>query len=220
MDKVVQEARNIRENLLRNQKLARHIDKGRDYIPISKVGSQKIKLIIIGQDPTVKNEKSRDTIKTVLNLDKQQNSLYNYLSSISKQLGSDIEENVYVTNLLKCFYVAPPATIPGCIREHTVYWIELLRSELASFPEAVVITLGEPVLNALIISGSKKIRDYWGYQGNNQSDVSKFHYSVENNNLLQRRVFPFPHQPSIQKYFYKRYKDDYISFVNNQNVGM
>jgi uracil-DNA glycosylase len=215
MDKVVQLARYIRENLLKNQKLACHIDKDRDYIPIPKVGNQKIKLIIIGQDPTVKNEKSRDTIKTVLNLDKR-NSMYNYLSYIAERLGTNIEQNVYATNLLKCFYVAPPATIPGCVREHTPYWIELLRSELASFPEAVVITLGEPMLDALIINGSKKIRDYWGYQGNNQSNVSKFQYSVENTNLIQRRVFPFPHQPSIQKDFYKRYKDDYISFVNNQ----
>lgn len=213
IEAVICEAKEIRNNVLKNIELAHHLDKQRDYIPAPKVGTEEIKIIIIGQDPTVKNEKSRDKIKTVLNLDSK-NSLYRYLSFIVEKLDCDVEKNVYATNLLKCFYIAPPASIKNVVEEHTPYWIELLKKEIAQYPKAKVITFGEPVLDALITSGSKKVREHWGYQGKNQSDIARFKYCDADNNLLQRQFFPFPHQPSIRKEFYKKYIDDYISFVS------
>jgi hypothetical protein len=210
---IIDEANRIRTVLLMDKELTRYVDPQRAYIPSPKVGSGKIKLIIIGQDPTVKNEKSRDKIKTVLNLDKK-NSLYQYLSSIVEKLGDDVEENVYATNLLKCFYVAPPATIKNLVREHAPYWIELLKKELAQYPEAKIITLGEPVLDALVTNGSKKVREYWGYQGKNQADITKFHYCNANDNLILRKFFPFPHQPSIKKDFYRDTLESYLNFVS------
>lgn len=211
---VTNKAECIRNKLFEDSELAQHIDKQRRYIPIPKVGSGEIEIVIIGQDPTVRREKSRDTIEVVLNLDKQ-NSLYRYVSSIVEKLGYDIERNLYATNLLKCFYVAPPASIPNLVRQHTPYWIELLKAELEQYPNAVVITLGEPVLTSLVTNGSKKVRDYWGYQGKNQANINNFNYCDANNNLLQRDFFPFPHQPSIRKQFYSNYLDEYIQFVDN-----
>lgn len=214
IEAIISEAQRIRSELLLNKELTCNIDPKRECIPVPKVGDGQIKLIIVGQDPTVKNAKSRDAIKTTLNLDKR-NSLYNYLSAISERLGCNIEQNVYATNLLKCFYEVPPATIPNAVKEQTIYWIELLKKEIAQFPNAKIITLGEPVLEALVIAGSKKVREYWGYKGKNQADINNFYYCETSNNPLGRRIFPFPHQPSIRKEFYKRYIDDYIGFVNN-----
>lgn len=212
IEDVIREAKRIRQDLLQNTRLYLHLDQVRDSIPVPKVGSEEIKLVIIGQDPTVKNEKSRDKIKTVLNLDKK-NSLYMYLSSIVEKLGYDIEKNVYATNLIKCFYMAPPASIRNAVRDHTPYWMELLKKEISQYPEAKIITLGEPVLDGLIIRGSKKVKEYWGYKGKNQADMNSFNYCDAANNLLQRRFYPFPHQPSIRKEFYKNYIEKYIEFV-------
>jgi hypothetical protein len=209
---VVREAKTIREKLLNNVDQARYLDLQRDYIPVPKLGSGAIKLVIIGQDPTVKNEASRDAIKTVLNLDKK-NSLYDYLSLIASRLGYDIEQNVYATNLLKCFFVAPPASLGAAVREYTPHWVGLLRKELSSYPDAEVITLGEPVLDALVTDGSRKVRNYWGYGGNNQADIINFRACEADSNLLNRRFLPFPHQPSIRKEFYHRHIEDYISFM-------
>lgn len=212
IDYVTREAEQIRRRLLKDESLARCLDKNRDYIPVPKLGTGEIKLIIVGQDPTVKNEKSRDAVKTVLNLDKR-TSLYEYISYVAKRLGYDIEQNVYATNLLKCFYASPPATIPYAVREHTPYWIDLLKRELAEFPDAKIITLGEPVLAALVTDGSSRVRDYWGYQGSNLANILNFRYCEAANNLLQRRFFPLPHQPSIRKQFYRNYMAHYIAFL-------
>lgn len=212
VDEVIREATLIRGSLIKDSNFARSIDIGRDYIPVPKVGTGDIKLVIVGQDPTVKNEKSRDLIKAVLNLDKK-NSLYEYLSHIASQLGCDIEKNTYATNLLKCFYIAPPATLQNVVREHTPLWIGLLLKELSAYPDAQIITLGEPVLDALVTEGSRKVRDYWGYIGHNLGDKSKYRFCDANNNLLKRRFFPFPHQPSIRKEFYHRYMEEYIRFT-------
>lgn len=213
---ILRRAEEIRKNLLNDEKLAFYLDKERGNIPESKIGNGEIKLFIIGQDPTVKNENSRDKIKVVLNLDKP-NSLKKYINCIVEQLGLDFDKNVYATNLLKCFFMEPPASIKGVkvINEYAPYWIGLLKEELAKYPKAKVITLGQPMLNAIIINGSKNVRDYWGYQGKNQADVTKFKYCDANDNLLQRKFYPFPHQPSIRKEFYKNHLDRYVDWVKS-----
>lgn len=65
-------------------------------------GFGDIRVMILGQDPTVKNAKSREKIKTVLNLDKP-GSLFNYVSKIAKAFGTTVNENVYATNMVKNF---------------------------------------------------------------------------------------------------------------------
>jgi hypothetical protein len=96
----------------------------------------KIRLIVIGQDPTVKNEASRETIETVLNLDKQHSSLYNYISLICEKLGLDLPQHVYFTNYAKNFFTHPSTQIVECNLLHEVsqYWLPLLQEELSIFP--------------------------------------------------------------------------------------
>ena len=65
--------------------------------------AEPVKLIILGQDPTIQNPNSRAKVDVVLNLDKS-NSLRTYISGITRDLGIDIDKNVYATNLLKCFF--------------------------------------------------------------------------------------------------------------------
>jgi uracil DNA glycosylase len=89
------------------------------YVPTDKIPSvfmeadnvTKIRLIVMGQDPTVKNEASRKLIQTVLNLDKPGGSLYKYLSLICERLGLDLCQHVYAINYAKNFFIRPPTQI-------------------------------------------------------------------------------------------------------------
>jgi len=209
---VVARALEIRGALLKDRALSGDLDGSIGHIPKPKLGTGDIRFIILGQDPTVKNEKGRRLITTVLNLDKT-NSLYTYLSMVIVRLGGSLEEHAYATNLLKCFFRVPPAFEAGMIERHLGAWLGLLKTELAAFPKAVVLSLGEPVIQAIVTSGFRKVRDYWGYEGNNRADAGRFSYIRAENNLLGRDVFPLPHQPSVRKVFYSRWMEEYLGFV-------
>ena len=187
-------------------------------LPIPKVfrGTGKIKLVILGQDPTVKNEASRKRIKTVLNLDKN-NSLRRYLVEVCTGLGLDLDENVYATNYFKNFFIKPPTQIDeiDVFTAFAPYWLPILKEEIAEFPEVPLITLGEPLLGAVVrLNASPKVRDYWGYNSGWKVGVTEpFSHLEQDMNVLKRMSFPFPHQPSIQKQFYRERIGWYIDFV-------
>ena len=70
-----------------------------------------------------------------------------------------------------------------------------------------------PILKAIDINGKDiKVRNYWGYTTN------QFSYIKTDDNRLKRPVFPFPHQPSINKRFYKERLKDYILFLKNKSM--
>jgi uracil-DNA glycosylase len=127
----------------------------------------KIKLVIIGQDPTVQNTKSRAQISTVLNLNKD-GSLRRYLSGICSDLGLELDADVYATNLCKCFFKSPPTTIEkqeniNVLTRSISEWLPILEQELAKFPDALVISLGEPLLSTLVRTGyPQQVGYYWG----------------------------------------------------------
>lgn len=174
------------------------------------IGSNDIRLIIIGQDPTVKKIKSRRNIKTTLNLDKK-NALTSYISRICKGLGLSLS-NVYATNLFKYFYTAPPASTMNVLYNHIQPNLELLRKELDAYPSCPIITLGEPLLKLLTNNG-EKVRNYWDYHRNTGTTGYSFLYSIDRFNSLERNFFPFPHQPSMRKKFYNDTFDAYIEYV-------
>jgi hypothetical protein len=173
----------------------------------------------LGQDPTVKNQKSRAKIKTVLNLDRK-GSLHNYLNGICQGLKIDLYKNVYATNYLKNFFIRPPTQI----KEDNVFenfarvWLPLLKEELVQFDNVPIIALGQPVLSIIVReSASKYVRDYWGY--NNDWKTGKtlpFRYIKADDNVLNRVVFPFPHQPSINKKFYCTRLKEYVAFMKQE----
>lgn len=218
-----QKAKEILDSLASHPKLSHFIDY---QLPIPKVyqGIDIIKLIILGQDPTIKNIKNRASVTTVLNLNKPRGSLYNYLSRICIKLDIDLE-NVYATNYLKNFFINSPTRITeiNIFEEFAPYWLPLLREELAQFSQVPIITLGQPLLSAIVYEGtSSLVRDYWGYTLNWKSGEKGTYRCLESDkNILKHVVFPFPHQPSIGKRFYIERFRKYIAFMKRQvNIGV
>lgn len=174
------------------------------------MGKADIKLVVIGQDPTIKNEQQREKIKCTLNLDKA-GALRRYIEEICNGLGIGIE-NVYATNLFKYFYSVPPAKTFDVLKKHLQPNLRLLKKELSVFPSMPIITLGEPLLK-LLVNDKAKVRDYWGYDSNTHASNGIFKFVSDDENRLDRVLFPFCHQPSLRKAFYKDTLVDYIQFV-------
>lgn len=207
----------IFEQMKQDKRLGRYVD-GTLPIPKPYRGSGEIKLIVLGQDPTVKNPKSRRAIRTVLNLDRTC-SIRTYLASLCNGLGIQLTENMYATNLYKNFFIRPPTQITkiDVFQEFIDTWLPLLNDELKPFAGIHVITLGEPILAPLVGNNtSTKVRDYWGYTPEwKAGEVKPFEYIKAADNQLNRIIFPFPHQPSLRKQFYKARMSDYVSFVES-----
>ena len=179
-------------------------------------GSGKIKLLVVGQDPTVHNPKQRKELKVVLLLN-QPGRLRTYLGNICKGLDIDLDENIYATNLLKNFFTVPPDTIrekdPQFFRKAADHWIPLLKEEIEEFENVPILPLGEPVLNCLTKSPDRVlIRNYWGYEGPAQYGWN-FHYIKPIENILSRVVFPFPHIPGLLHKFYRQQMNGYLAFM-------
>lgn len=174
--------------------------------------STEIKLIFLGQDPTVKNEASRKSIEYTLNLDKG-GSLRMYLRGICDAMDLTLE-NVYATNLVKYFYTRPPERTMRVLHAHLPDNLALLKEELAAYPKAKIITLGLPALQ-LLAGESAQVRDFWDYDKRSGISYGGYCKCSAAENKLGRDIFPFPHQPSIIKEFYKIHIEQYINFVKN-----
>lgn len=175
--------------------------------------STEIKLIFLGQDPTVKNEESRKSIEYTLNLDKR-GSLRTYLSGICNAMDLTLE-NVYSTNLVKYFYTLPPERTMHVLHAHLPENLALLKEELAAYPKAKIITLGLPVLQ-LLAGESAQVRDFWDYDKKTRASNGGYCKCMAVDNKLRRDIYPFPHQPSIIKEFYKNHLVEYIGFVSGE----
>lgn len=169
------------------------------------IGSGDIKLIILGQDPTVRNLAQRAKIKCTLNLDNEKGALRLYVERICASLGLSVN-NVYATNVFKYFYTLPPADTIEVLSLHKQPNIRLLEYELSLLGSCPVVTLGEPVLQ-LLCGEECKVRYFWGY------DDAAFHHIAAEENILRRPLFVFPHQPSMRKRFYKDNFDAYLQYM-------
>lgn len=182
---------------------------------------KKVRLIVIGQDPTVKNEASRKNIKTVLNLDKPRGRLYKYTSLICEGLGIDLSQHVYATNYAKNFFISPPTKIKECnlLEEISQYWLPLLQEELSFFPSLPILTLGEPLLKALSIDPKNtSVRWYWGYTPDWVMSKNVFSFMSQDENKLERKLFPFPHEPSLRKRFYRAKLQSYLGYMKSTMI--
>jgi len=99
-------------------------------IPKNFKGVGEIKLILFGQDPTVKNLKSRAKITTVLNLDRN-GHLRRYLEGVCEVMGLKLDENVCATNYFKNFFIKPPTQIEeiNIFEKFTQIWLPFLLEE-------------------------------------------------------------------------------------------
>lgn len=204
----------IKRLLMKDTILKNDIDFSYDFIPPYSIANTiyDIKLIFIGQDPTVRRKESRGQIKYTLNLDKE-NSLKSYLKKVCSILQIDIEKEVYATNLYKCFFKFPPADDETILIRQFKNWSDLLINELKIFDNSIIITLGEPLIKQLIHTEHRKVKFYWDYIGNTKSSC-RFKFIESNENYLQKRIYPIAHQPTWSRNrFYKTYLNDYLDFI-------
>src|SRR5205085_1285588 len=104
----------------------------------------------------------------VLNLNRG-GSLRTYMVNLCHDLHIDLDQHVYATNACKCFFTEKPTTIRNrdgvdVLAETAHFWLPLLADELAHFPNAFIISLGQPVLEMLIQPEYlRPMGTYWGY---------------------------------------------------------
>ncbi|NLV95321.1 MAG: Uracil DNA glycosylase superfamily protein [bacterium ADurb.Bin157] len=176
--------------------------------------NKSIKVILVGQDPTIRNRMQRSKMKCTLNLDRH-GPLKSYVNIIMRGLGVS-EDQIYATNLFKYFYTAPPAVTIDVLEKHLLPNMELLKKELQLFPEAIVIILGQPILRLIAHESHKsssKMTKFWDYNSVEKASKGNFSFLSCNDNYLERDIFPLPHQPSITKAFYKNTLNAYLAFI-------
>jgi len=188
-------------------------------IPCAHRGIGEIKLIILGQDPTIENEHSRRMITEVLKLNKP-GKLRDYISRICHGLELDLDMNIYATNYLKNFFIDPPTKIKeiDVFKEFAPYWLPLLKEELAEFPQVPIITLGKPVLSMIVCQGASfDLKEYWGYKHNwKLVGRGEFRYIAPSDNCVKRHIFPFPHQQNNYIPFFSKYFEYYLAFTKKE----
>jgi len=179
-------------------------------------GNGEIKLIVLGQDPTVQNPKYRKEVKVTLLLN-QPGGLRTYLGKVCKGLDIQLDENIYATNLLKNFFKVPPDSLraedPEFFKKAADYWIPLFREEIEEFENVPILPLGEPVLNCLTTKPDwELIRYYWGYEGPGKYGQN-FSCIKPSGNVLERVIFPFPHLPGLSHKIYQQQMEGYLEFM-------
>jgi uracil-DNA glycosylase len=102
------------------------------------------KVMLIGQDPTIRNENVK--VECVLMLNKPTNQLYRWLLSM---LGEDNyrEATIYATNAIKCTLESVPNKKAGgdkILRDHFNNCKNYLTLEVKKFKPDLVIAFGEP----------------------------------------------------------------------------
>lgn len=192
-----------------------YVDQNHD-IPRPFIGSEEIKLVIIGQDPTAGLAEERDQINTVLKLNKP-GPLRNFVRTISERIGFDIDKNVYCTNLCKNFFNEKPSCMLEASSVDVIslafpFWEPVLRRELENFPHAVIVTLGGPVLKRLVKPGvSDQMYDYWSPKG-----YSKV---LADQSVLSREFFPFIHIRTLDRFYYLMNRFAYLDYIASDITG-
>jgi uracil-DNA glycosylase len=185
-------------------------------IPPPFSGSGPVRLVILGQDPTVNLQESRRKVGAVLNLDRAGN-LRVFGERICAELGLKLTEHVYATNICKNFWTSRPTTVSAVdlLAKSWPYWSPVLQEELAALPGATIISLGQPILRVLIRAEHyHDMKSFWGYDGRWRSGrVRPFGMVQASESTIQRAFFPVIHQPSLQQPFYAGRFKDYMAFI-------
>ncbi|MCB9457411.1 MAG: hypothetical protein H6671_15610 [Anaerolineaceae bacterium] len=180
-------------------------------------GSGDIRLVIIGQDPTVRLKSSRDQVNMVLDLDKKNSNLYRFLNKVCEALGLSLNEHVYATNAYKNFFTQPPTSIKqvNVLEFSAPVWLPVLQYELNSFPQAAVMSLGQPVLSMLVKSDHRQDRSvcyYWGHPSFPGAEQFKSVSAEES--TVNRRIFPMVHLNTRNtNRFYHANETNYINYM-------
>lgn len=212
---IIQRAIHVRDSLCETKDFKENPINRSLPIPPPYKGSDNVKLIIVGQDPTIRREASRENVTKTLNLNKQ-DALAKYIKKeICGGLGIEHTE-IYATNLFKYFYTKPPKDTEYVLWAHLEPNLNLLKDELAQYPKCPIITLGQPVFRLLSGNPQALLNKLWGYQSKDKPSSGEFQMMYIEQ--LGRSIFPLPHITSRQRVaFYKNTLKDYLSFVKQNN---
>jgi len=203
----------IVEEMIDDPVLGRYVDASLP-VPEPFVGAGPIRLLILGQDPTVDKKATRQKISTVLMLN-QNGTLRRFVEKICVALKLNMQ-NVYATNVVKNFFNQRPNNNKevNLLGLASAFWRPFLLEELAALKNATVISLGEPLLKILIHPGNpQEMRYYWGHDPKWRSGkVRDLHFIAASQSTLSRDIFPVIHQPCRQKYYLDRF-EAYMAFI-------
>lgn len=204
---------NIMKTIRDDKEIGEFIDNYK-RLPKPYKGDKKIKLIILGQDPTIEKDRPIDM---VLELDKN-SKLKNYIIDICDKLDIGFDE-IYATNLIKNFFTKKPKALEKenknktIISKYAEIWLPALEEELKEYEDIPILTLGQPVLKFLINEDVKnELKFYWGY--NSEKINRDFKIIEKKDNKLNRIIIPFPHITTKNNSFYKNEFDNYCEFIN------
>jgi uracil-DNA glycosylase len=218
---IVTRATAVRETARMHPIVGRFVDIARP-IPGPFMGTGGIRLVIIGQDPTVERTESRNKVTMVLNLNRGPN-LRAYLVNLCQDLGLDLDQHVYATNACKCFFTDRPKIIVerdkvDVLAETAYLWLPLLMDELAHFPDAFIISLGQPVLAMLTRPEHwRPMGAYWGYNPRWREGIHLPMYAMTaEESTIGRCIFPVVHESMRRgrsNAFYRERWRAYIAFI-------
>lgn len=223
VERIMAQSNAVRSRLAQDATIGQWVDMSLQ-IPQPFHGTGDIRLFIIGQDPTVDDPMRRKTITTVLTLNEPGSRLRRFITTICDTLGIVLDENVYATNAAKNFFKDKPSTLltedqVDVLEGSKDYWLPILRTELAAFPSAVVISLGEPVLSMLVKLRSRRfVKDYWGHSPHWRQGERKPLGAIESDaSTVDREIFPVVHLPTLTrgraKPFYTSRWGEYLAFI-------
>jgi uracil-DNA glycosylase len=219
VDKLMERCGSVVSGLKADEVIGKYIDTSLP-LPRPFVGTGPIRLVIVGQDPTVEKLESRKRVTTVLTLNQKGSNLHRFVERICTGLDVSLDQNVYATNICKNFFTDLPESVtpPDLIGLSCQKWRDLLSDELARFPKATVITLGKPVLRVLVQEPSlQDLKHYWGHvEGWKTKGHGKFHFVEGRNSSFGKRFFPFPHITNTQTTeLYRKHFDEYLRFARS-----
>lgn len=103
-----------------------------------------IRLMLIGQDPTIL--KGKDRVKTVLMLDEKNGQISRWLRDVFGDQFNKV--SIYGTNIVKCMFEFPPSRdVKGGLKYLTPFFANCQKyivKEIVSYRPHLVVTLGEP----------------------------------------------------------------------------
>lgn len=163
------------------------------------IGGDSPKVMLIGHSPSVR---VAEKAETVLKMDKPNGNLYKYITKeILEPLGIE-EDNLYCTNLIKCFTEKLPEDVnrrnKNYIEDIFEFCSRILEKEVELIKPELIISLSERVLKIL----SKK---YMGEQYKMNESFGKL-YTLNISNLKTKYIpvvhFPKPYNTKIKEYYF------------------
>ena len=227
IEQVLSDARKVLATLANHAAIGKYVDQELG-IPCPYLSDlpERVRIFLVGQDPTVKDRNKRAKIKTVLDLD-HRGQLWRYVEDLCNELGCSMRE-VYATNACKNFFTERPTDIMSreridVLKESAPLWLPVLQAELGYFPDAVVISLGEPVLSMLVRPNSPcQMKYFWGYDRSWRTGAQHAPTFIQaHNSTVFRDIFPFVHQPTLRGSrcdFYRRHRPQYVEFISKSGL--